>query len=256
MIFLSRLALLLCIVISPLIAGGSIEELSSTEQLLGKVNPTISQLFIFDIDNTLYHPKQMLGSDEWFWYFSKKKLSEQGNSHEVLMSVVRLWQAVQTVTAIIPIEKETASVIQALQQKNCFVMAMTNRGPDMATTTLRHLSLLQIDMRAKAPAHAQFQVLNMPDTLYNNGILFTNNRHKGSVLVEFLQQIQCQPSQIIYINDMRKPLEEVSSSLPDSVQYVGLRYSGADHFVHEFSPAIADKELERFTHIMSDSEAA
>jgi hypothetical protein len=241
---------------SSLWAQTQIREIASIEQLLDLADPASSQLIILDIDNTLYHPRQMLGSDEWFDYFHKKQCSLHGNTPEARQHVVHLWRAIQTVTEVIPIEAQTALLVQSIQNKACCVMAMTTRGPEMANTTFQQTASLKIDLSRTSPTKVRFQIHKMPEVHYGNGILFTNGNPKGEVLKEFLHQIQWMPSQIIYVNDKKEPLDEVAASLPETVHFLGLRYSGADHFVQNFSPEIADIELEHFEHIFSDEDAA
>lgn len=236
-----------------LYAAGTIEECSSIQKLLSLASPTFSQLIILDIDNTLYRPKQMVGSDEWFDYTLQQ---EQKNApHESKQKVLTLWTALQMITKVIPMESKTVDVINTLQQKHCLVMAMTTRGSNLAFSTFRQLSSLDIHLEKSEPTHVRFQLNKLPDVHYGNGVLFSNGHHKGETLKEFFTQLQWTPKQIIYINDKKEPLEEVQNSLPDSIDFLGLRYSKADQFVQQFKPDIASKELEAFTSLLSDQEA-
>jgi hypothetical protein len=47
-----------------------IRECSTIRDVIAEIQP--DTLVVFDIDNTLLRPCQMLGSDEWFYYYIKK----------------------------------------------------------------------------------------------------------------------------------------------------------------------------------------
>lgn len=237
-------------------AYARIEECSSLQQILLLTNTQRSQLLIFDIDNTLIHPKQMLGSDEWFDFFLQKQQALYGNDPQILRSVIDLWTAIQIVTDVIPVEQETPILIQKLQKENRILMGMTTRGSALATATFRQLGSLAIDLSKTAPTQVRFQLHRMPDVHYGKGILFTDGYDKGKALKEFLCQIQWTPESIVYINDKKAPLEEVEASLPETIHFIGLRYSGSDHFIKELSQPIVEAELDHFTFLLPDREAA
>ena len=238
------------------LATHAIEECSSIQRLDEVSRPSCSQLIIFDIDNTIYHPKQMVGSDEWVDYFCQKLQKQNMPVDEVNQTVLNLWTALQIVTKVIPVEKRTKEVVDHLQNENLFVMSMTSRSSTLAFTTFQQLDSVGISFEKTAPTKVRFQLNRLPDIQYEKGVLFTKGHHKGEALKEFLSQLQWAPKRIIYINDKIEPLEEVQVTLSDSVDYLGLRYNGANYLIEKFSPEIAEKELENFTKLLSNEEAA
>ena len=229
-----------------------IEECFSIEQLLSLARPSTSQLILLDIDNTLLHPRQMLGSDEWFSYYLEQQQTLSPNKEEAFHRVLDLWHSIHTVSSVIPMEKKTADIVKALQNMNCAVMAFTTRGSMLQHVTVRQLSSLGLDFRFASPVRATFTLQRTPSVLFSQGILFTNGTHKGESLREFLGQIGWFPDQIIFLNDKKSQLEEASSKLPPHVAFLGLRYAVSDSFVARFNPRIAERQLRHFLHIQED----
>ena len=118
--------------------------------------------------------------------------------------------------------------------------------------TERQLSSLGIDLRQTSPVHTTFTLQHMPSVLFSKGILFTNGKHKGEALKEFLRQIGWMPDQIVFLNDKRNQLEEASSRLPAHTSFLGLRYAVSDAYVSCFDPRIAERQLRQFLQIQED----
>jgi hypothetical protein len=206
-------------------------------------------LCVLDIDNTLYRPRQMLGSDEWITYCIKKS-----NSLEEIENIVNLWHAIHIVTEIDPMEPGTSDIVRRLQSK-CSVMAMTNRQPSQEITTKNQLRTIHIDMQLSSPITSSFNLKQLPLARFSAGVLYTANQHKGKSLQEFLEITKLEPKRIIYINDHKNPLTEVAGLLPEEIEFTGLRFTGADKFVTTFDPLVAEYELKSWKNILGDDKA-
>ncbi|MBM3194588.1 MAG: DUF2608 domain-containing protein [Chlamydiae bacterium] len=71
----------------PITIFGTIHEIKKIEEV--KIPEKSNVLVIFDIDNTLIHLKQELGSDQWF-YHRWKELEKTGLSTEEALCLVAL----------------------------------------------------------------------------------------------------------------------------------------------------------------------
>jgi hypothetical protein len=240
---------LFCVLISSVAFGDSqileVDSLKKVEELSDNTT-----LCILDIDNTLYRPRQMLGSDEWICYSLKKTTSP-----EEIDEILTLWEAIHTVCEIIPMEEETVQTVEKIQQKFPTIAMTTRGGKNEITTTKKQLKKLNIDFRRSSPCSEPFSLKKIPRCYFTNGILFTDAHHKGESLLEFLEIAKLSPKKIIYINDHRKPLEEVASSLPEDIDYIGLRITVADKYVKSFDPEIAELELKMWKPILTDNAA-
>ncbi len=235
----------------PVFLCGTIRECATIEEVL--VEAQLETLVILDIDNTLLRPCQMLGSDEWFQYYLKYQTSLLGNEQAALLRTLDLLRAIYATTNVMPMEKQTATVVHELQKKGTIMMGLTNRGPDAANMTFRHLGLIDIGLGETSPCKASFTLWRLPGTLYQRGILFTDGKNKREALSAFFQQLSWTPKRIVYINDHRKYLEEVSAFEKEGVSFIGLRYSVADIYLKNFDPKASDAQLEAFSTILPDS---
>ena len=234
-----------------------IEECRSIQEVSSFIQPGPTQLILFDIDNTLLRPRQMIGSDEWFSYYQNQlQKSSNETSREVFLRTLDLWHAIQLVTGVVPMEAETSSVVKKVQQMNCTVMGLTTRNSTLERTTIHQLNSLGISFSETAPIHVVFTLQHMPSVLFSKGVLFTSGKHKGQALKEFLRQIGWTPERILFINDKRDQLEEASEGAPPEIPFIGLRYAVSDRYVQAFDPGVAERELQQFLELPCDKECA
>ena len=236
-------------------SDAAIRECTSTQEMLVEATP--GALLIFDIDNTILQPVQQLGSDPWFFYFIDD-LKRQGLDHKAALNrAIDVLHRVYHVTRVRPIEVGTMGVIDQLQQNGFPVMAMTARSCLVTGPTLRHLGSCGIDFSTSPPCKEDFHLTEMPIAYWNTGILFTEGSHRGKALHAFLRQIKMVPKKVVFINDKYEQLKQVEEILNSTeIEYVGLRYSGADKSVEAFRPEIARAQLEYFEHILCDDKAS
>ena len=174
-----------------------IKELPSLSELEQYANN--ETLVVFDLDNTIIRPKQMLGSDEWFWFYFNKKIAEYGDRQRALEEVLPLWRAIQIISAMQYVEPCTQQVVGDLQKKGIPVIVLTTRDHAFADVSIQQLCSLQLDFSKTAPIKNFVELHKMPLVRYEKGILFADNHHKGEVLLHFLQQHSLQPKKVIFI---------------------------------------------------------
>lgn len=249
-----RFLFLFVIFFHPLILFSQIREVSSVEEILGEITPDV--LVIFDIDNTLIRPCQMLGSDEWVDYTWRKKEKEGVSSEDLRRSVIETWIAIQVLTKMRLIEEAAPSVIEKLQKMHVPVMALTARSEPVARSTRLQLQSVGIDVSKTRLSDKNFYIEDDPSVWFIDGILFTAGRDKGKSLLSFLRQVHYIPHKVVFIDDKKSSLESVEKIGRGIFQCIGLRYNRADSIVKAFDPAVADKELEYLKNaFLSDEEA-
>jgi hypothetical protein len=214
-------------------------------------------LVVFDIDNTLVECSQTLGSDQWFCA-QIKQLEERGWTHQqALAHVLEMWTKIQHHTTLRPVETHTAQIVRDLQQAGYPVIALTTRATNVAEATKKNLYALGIDLRPTAPLKENVILKHDgEESDYQEGILFTNNGHKGKALWAYLHRAGIEPRKIVFINDKHShllPVEEVADL--KGVEFVGLRYGGADTRVRNFRKEIADIQHEFYGKILTDEAA-
>ena len=95
-------------------------------------------LIIFDIDNCLIEPKQLLGSDQWGSY-QIEKYQKQGLSKEEACKKVQFeFTSIQNITEVAAVEKTTPAFIQELQKKNYALFCPSEKTRLSPQTHPRH----------------------------------------------------------------------------------------------------------------------
>jgi len=238
-------------------ANARILECDRFEKIQTYVNE--ETLILFDIDDTLMVPKQMLGSDEWFGYrcrFHREQGLDQGKALEKALAE---WEAVRHLTEMEIVEEGTAQAIRELQEKGFQCMGFTTQGLALATRTAQQLRGLDIDLKKSIPFQDDcYLELDNHGVLFRNGIFFTSGTNKGKALFALCEKMGYSPKKIVFINDKYSHLREVEKVAEEKqVKFVGLRYGYSDGRKKCFSQEIADVQFNHssFTHILSDAEA-
>jgi len=234
--------------------SAEIIDVMNLDQLYNYLKPTT--LVIFDIDNTLIEPVQSVGSDQWFRHRIAHWIDQGLEQDEALEKALNDWMAVQNISKMQLVEPSAAKIIDHLQDRGFMVMGLTTRGLGMSTTTNKQLASLGIDLSRTAPTKDDVFFMNQRGVLFRGGTLFTANTHKGSALFKFLDQLDCTPKMILFINDKRShivPIEEWAAKR--NIPFIGLRYGHLDEKVKNMNIEITDIQFENFGHILSDQEA-
>ncbi len=221
-------------------------------------------LVVFDCDNVLIEPVQLLGSDQWGSYQIKKYQNEGLSLNEAIKRVSFEWTSIQNITAVQTPEKKTAAFVQQLQQQKIPLIGLTGRGFEMAPRTLDQLHTIGIDLSTTAPS--QEEVLFKSDktihkafswVLFDHGILFTARMHKGEALFTLLGKLPATFERIVAIDDKLSALQQLEESCKKrGIPFVGLRYAYLDEKINNFSIEIAEKQFAHFVHLLSDAETS
>jgi hypothetical protein len=198
-------------------------------------------LVIFDIDNTLAHPTEELGSDEWFCYLVDKKMAEGYNYITSIYYALPITYYAQFNVPLEPTECIAPFLIAQLIAHNIPVMALSTRSLFVAERTLEQLE--NINVQFLIPGISQDNlVLPMPHPcFYTQSILFGGNNDKGEALQCFFEHMNYYPTKIVFIDDKMKYLVSVEKIIETyNIPFVGIRYSGCDERVKNFDPEKAE----------------
>jgi hypothetical protein len=232
---------------------GEITELPQIEKLKNYTN--VEDLIIFDIDNTLIEPAQLLGSDQWFYNAlqrAKKKLSKE----KALEVVLSQYFSIQHISKMQTVEKNTANIVQDLQNKNKTVIGLTTRNLDMLFCTIKQLKKLQIDLNKTSISKETFFFNIGNGVLYKEGIVFCDGTHKGHALFSLLDTIKYNPKRIIFINDKYSHIKQIENSCEQrNIPFLGLRYGYLDEKINKTNYKIGEIQQRRFKKILSDKKA-
>lgn len=251
----SIVILLFTLIFAPLARAAIIEEAKMAEAISYADKDT---LLIFDLDNTIMEPAQMLGSVQWYYYLIKKYIDQGMEKKEAADKVTSTWIRIQEVTQMQPVESATPSLIKKAQEGGIKAMALTARPTTLAKTTIKQLQSIGVDF-TRQPA-CKKDLSSSPrhkDSGYIGGVLFAGlENDKGDVLNEFLKDIKYKPTEVVFIDDDQKNVEAVDKALAaKGIKCSCVRYGGADQQVKAFDPNMADIELDFFGKILTDRAA-
>jgi hypothetical protein len=233
---------------------GYIQEAKTFSEICQFAQP--DTLILLDIDNTLICSKQALGGDTWFYTLYEQLKKDPSAGVDARDKALMLWFQLQEILEVKPVEESTPKVIKDLQSKKIPMMALTTRGGPVVWSTLRQLQSCDIDLTITRPFHSNFIIEEMPKANFRDGILFSDNQHKGKVLLAFLKQCKISPSRILFINDKLSHLKEVEESVEKAgIAFIGLRYSFLDESVAHFRSDLADIQLKYYGKILDDEAA-
>lgn len=232
-------------------ASANVTEIKSMREILPFVDS--QTLLVFDLDNTVMEPLQTLGSDQWFKY-----LLSQG---QTLSEALSVWEEVQKVTAMRPVETITPEIIADEQNLGVQVMALTARPADLAETTENQLMSIGVSFQKESPNSHGWTGTGENAATYIHGIEYIGpSLSKGDALMSFLNSNGLHPSRVVFVDDTSKHDETVNVALDHAkIENYEFRYGADDAKVAAFDAQIAAIELEVFKNsgglLISDSQA-
>jgi phosphoserine phosphatase len=226
---------------------------------LQEILPYIDQetLVIFDIDDTLIQPTQMVGSTDW-GHHVMRQLMEIGLERDdaFLEASHRLYCAAGH-SEFRTVEPTTTEVVNHLQEQGIMVIGLTSRPAWYCEQTREQLESVNIDLSKTAPDHPEFNLESgLPIPLYSEGVIYTYRVNKGHSLAEFLAVTGLEPKRIVFVDDGLRNVQCVETTMQDlGIECHGFRYGAADEDREQFDPEIADLQWEKLHKILSDQEA-
>ncbi len=213
-------------------------------------------LVVFDLDNTLMHPAQELGNDQWFRHCVKVYLSQGESLQNAIEQTVSKYLAILNLTRMQHVDPGAVEVIEEIQERGYHVMGLTARGISLARATTLQLGSLGFDLKLTSPTSEHIYFMHEQGILFREGVLFCSGVHKGTCLTKFLSLINMQPEKIVFVDDKASHVAEVEMECDRAgIEFVGLRYGYLDEAIENFSPEIVAKQWESFGKLISNERA-
>ncbi len=201
-----------------------IREIHSMGEVLGFLEEGTA--LFFDLDYTILRPVFEFGSDGWESYLAAELKRSGVPEGTAVKRACELWKAVQAVSEIDWVEKETAEVISKARERNVPIFAITARSFDMKPVTQTQLSFLGIQFDTK---HSYERA-----GVFAEGVFYCGDLAKGGVLKEFTALHPC--SKIVLVDDTAAHLHIAADTL--EIPFVGLRYGRLDAHRKQYAPDI------------------
>jgi hypothetical protein len=239
------------LVLFPIFIHGAILQTEHIEDVLSYVDQ--STVVFFDVDDTLFTSNVQLGRAHRFleeWSVLKK----QGFDEKQALEICREhWDAIQKKCLVRHLEPEIKSVLETVQARGLYTMALTARAPRTVAITTDQLRFLDLDFTICCPLKLQVE---LPlENHYQDGIWFVELNEKGKSVRKWLDTIPIHPGKIILIDDTYKHLKNMEEYLADlKIEFIGIHYTKAQKT--PYRPEIAQKQWEYFPKIITDEEAS
>jgi hypothetical protein len=210
---------------------------------------------LVDLDNCLFEAQQALGHADWFYDLVKDRMNKGMTKDEAIMDAYPLWIKTQSICEVRPIEPDFISLIKDLQNKEIVVIGLTHRQPSIINSTIRQVFSLSIDFTKTAPKiNEPFEVNINGPSLFKKGVLFVGDYNKKSdVLLKFFEKTSVMPSKIVFFDDKRSNVEDLSPMLDKlGIDYLGVHYTGIRNKPSVYRKEIADLQYNLLDKIISN----
>lgn len=222
-------------------------------------------LFLFDLDDTVFDSKFMLGSQAWRRYIKKatQKIDSSQNWHDIISHDLAQRHPFQTV------EKMTSQFIKDLQAQGLIVCGLTSRQRklwyDMPVDGVDALTIEQlksVDVNFDNQSLENAYPYLSRDSEYVKGVFFANEEPKGKYLSNLLENAPELPEKVIFIDDKASQVESVAYALAlRGIHHECYTYNASEEKGKKFDPLLANIQLYCFyesdgNKIVSDQEAA
>ena len=200
-------------------------------------------IVVFDLDNTLVHPGQELGSDQWFSHIFNEKLASGMSRPDVLAFILPIYYEIYNRIALYPVEPEGPAILSTLQKKGIKTVALTTKSLPLVARTQIQLKDAGFSFAPTGCFNCELTVQLEKPALLCQGIIFCNDNNKGPTLLKILHTLNCTPKKIVFVDDKLSHLLDVEKEcLLNKIEFIGIRYGKLDPVVAQFDPARAEQQ--------------
>jgi FMN phosphatase YigB (HAD superfamily) len=200
-------------------------------------------LVIFDIDNTIAHPKTEVGTDQWLEHQAKQQAVDGVTVAQAYQNLLPLYYKIQHITDLHLVENMIAELIADLKTDGVLTLGLTARHDPIIDRTLAQLAPLNVAF--STPAQDEILIEASKHTaLYKNGVIFCGQNSKGEVLFKLLTMLSITPKKIFFIDDKMHHLIAVEKmAIERGIECVCIHYTHCQARVDNFDPVQANQEL-------------
>ncbi|MDA8794029.1 DUF2608 domain-containing protein, partial [Bacteriovoracaceae bacterium] len=233
-------------------------------------------LLVVDIDNTILKMNQNIGSDQWFSWQAKIMRNKDCQPACVTKSFTELLKIQGWLFSFSPMvspEKQTPQIISQAQSKGVKVIALTSRGPEFFSPTMRELKRNKYDFTKshfgssipgffKPYNKENYKIFGLNDddfkknkgekvrnALYQEGVFMTSGMNKGVMLKYLMGRFNKKYSAIIFVDDHEKHMIRMNDILGNHPDLTTFRYSNVDPQVKKFKDSDKKVEITAWTKI-------
>lgn len=230
-------------------------------------NLPANSLIVWDLDNTIMEPKQLIGSDQWFEQLSKDNITKHnGDKAAAIKETVDTYNYVQKHTHAKPVESNTVEVINKAKTKHR-VIGLTTRGKEISDATFKQLNSINVSF-ALTPTAIKHDVPldlimeNCPYSMAKDSVIFAGGRNKADCLEAYLSAMEIPLSSIphlVFVDDKIHHVQNIAAMATRlGIPCTSFHYTYLDHKLPHVNMKMAEVQLtghKHFGFFLNDSEA-
>jgi hypothetical protein len=224
-------------------------------------------LMVFDIDNTLLTMDQDLGGDAWF-NWQADLLKANPNSPQLVArdfaGLLRVQGILFALSGMHPPEKTIPALVRSLQDTGATLFALSSRGPEYYSSTMRVLAENGYDLtRTSTAGHPgayvpfregisedeakRFRIGTPRPVMFQSGVFLAAGQHKGAILRAYWKRHGMRHKALLFADDHKKHLDRVKEAFADEkIELKLFRYSRTDAAVERFRKSDKQEVAERW----------
>ncbi len=202
-------------------------------------------LVIFDIDNTLVHTAQDLGSDAWAYWMVEQKLRQGMQVQDAIEYIFDLFNHVHEHIDVFPVEDQSVSVVHQLKELSIPTICLTSRPGSMIDRTQEQLKKVGFVLNCPVGLNKAVTLHMNSRVEMANGIICGGINDKGDVLSSIFDKLDYQsPNTVVFIDDKSSCVESIGKACSKGgIGYTGIRYGYLDQVAAAFDAKRADEQL-------------
>jgi hypothetical protein len=202
-------------------------------------------MVIFDIDNTLLHTNQELGSDAWAYWFVKQKLKEGLRPQQALDYMFDLFKHIHSHIDVYPVEEQSVGIVKQLKDLDIPTICLTGRQASMIDVTKEQIKNTGFVLNCPQGLNKSITLKMSHPVEMADGIICGGMNDKGNVLEELFEKLKFPlPESIVFVDDRKACVESVSKKCSDNnIACIGLRYGYMDPITDKFDGQKAEQQL-------------
>jgi len=205
-----------------------------------------STLVIFDIDNTLVTPYDLIGTEQWFVNLLESKMKEGLSLPEAKKQILPLYYEVHNSISVKFTEPDINLLFEWLMNNHILYIALTARSDIFKYCSNRQLNEVGLKLPFKGLDQHHIRAHFENPVEFDEGVIYCGSSDKGDVLFYMLDQVGFKPEKIIFVDDRVSNLLSVQRvCLKRNIPFIGLRYSRLDGNEYIFDSGKSDEELKK-----------
>ena len=214
---------------------------------------TSDTLCVFDIDMVLIQPL-----DPAFQIPNMQKYESSRYTENLMPSENgRLINQVSRLPSTL-VESDAPCIIRRLTYKDALLLGLANTVAKEPNESEKIERLRKLGISFRPIIEKELVLTDLPRMhgsfpAYREGILFTNEISKAKVLVDFLQKSQLCVKRVVYIDDVKRNIQDMEKALKDfdpAIEFTGYLYTGAAEYLSE---EISKEQFDRSWQKLIDS---